>query len=140
VFLKNKQLFGSAPTGAFGQKKKLRLSKLLPLLMPIGLLDSESRSYEETNENATIKVGDYPPEPTQPYSSNVQQKKKKNSWFWLWFYFRLRRINAAAAATIITMAAPIAMSVVAGIPLFGGTTAALGDGEFVCDGTVGAVV
>jgi hypothetical protein len=44
-------------------------------------------------------------------------------------YLRFRRISAAAAATMMMTAAPIAMYVVAGISLVGGITTAEGDGE-----------
>ena len=55
-------------------------------------------------------------------------------------YLRLRNMSAAATATIMTTAAPIAMYVVVGTPL-SGCGATLGDGEPDCTGVeVGAVV
>ena len=55
----------------------------------------------------------------------------------LLFYFRLRRIRAAAIATIMTTAAPMAMYVVVGDSLDGGIMTGLGVGAIV---DVGAVV
>ena len=49
-------------------------------------------------------------------------------------------MSAAAAATMTIIATPMAMYVVAGIPLVGGTTIALGDAEAVFAGEVGVAV
>jgi hypothetical protein len=43
-------------------------------------------------------------------------------------------MSAAAAEIMMMTAAPIAIKVVAGIPLVGGIMTALGDGEAVCTG------
>ncbi len=57
------------------------------------------------------------------------------------FYLRFRKMSAATAAMTITTAAVMAMYVVVGIPLVGGSTAWLGDGDGVgCVGWVGATV
>ena len=50
-------------------------------------------------------------------------------------FFRLRT-NAAAMTTTNTTTAPMAMYVSAGVPLVGGCTAWVGDGETDCGGVV----
>jgi hypothetical protein len=70
------------------------------------------------------------PEPSQPLSLHLRQKKKRKDCFgFCCVYLRFRRMSAAAAATMMMTAAPMAIKVVAGIPLVGGMTNALGDGE-----------
>jgi hypothetical protein len=70
----------------------------------------------------------------------LSQKKKERKFSFCNFYLRLLRTNAAAIATTIMTAAPIARYVLVGIPLVG-CGAMLGEAEVVCAGDeVGAVV
>jgi hypothetical protein len=84
-----------------------------------GALDWNSRRVELTSNNQTVIVSralsaylDF------NWFSNTPKKSEEKIGFLV--YFRLRSTRTAAATTIITMTAAMAMNVVVGIPLVGG--------------------
>ena len=73
--------------------------------------------------------------------ANLEAQKKEKRVVCFGGYLRFRKMSAAAAATMIMTAAPMATYVVVGAALVGGMTTGLGDGEAVNNGTeVGTVV
>jgi hypothetical protein len=98
-----------------------------------------SGSLGEENEEPMSKVGEFNQSPLSPILSLCNKRKKERLFDFCFVYLRFRRMSAAAAATMMMTAAPIATYVVMGIALVGGTTAELGDGEAVFAG-VGASV
>ena len=90
---------------------------------------------KERTKTQQAMLGGHSRAHSAPFFTYATKEKKEKGLFVFCVYFRLLSTNAAATATMMMTAAPIATYVMIGVALAGGITTGLGVGA-----SVGAVV